>query len=92
MDDNVHNPDTCCPGEASTTDTVGLEVSTRPACHSDHGPDTAAEVDTRTRQRINQPSFSLPEATAGACNQHVLTVEHPLVDRFPVPDQINPDP
>ncbi|GAA3229759.1 hypothetical protein GCM10020216_047170 [Nonomuraea helvata] len=74
MDGNLHSPDACCPGEAVISDTTGLEVSTRPPCHSDHGPATWSEVDTRTRQRTSQPSFSLPAVTAGDCNQHLLDV------------------
>ncbi|GAA3229754.1 hypothetical protein GCM10020216_047160 [Nonomuraea helvata] len=74
MDGNVHKPATCCPGEASISDTTGLEASTRAYCHSDHGPASPSAVDARTRQRISQPSLSSPDATLGVCNQHLLVV------------------
>ncbi|MFC7588112.1 hypothetical protein ACFQYP_33780 [Nonomuraea antimicrobica] len=92
MDDSVHSPALTCPGEAASPDTTGLEVSTRPACHSDHGLATPPAVEVRTRQRISQPSFSLPAVTTGDCTQHVISAEHELLDTAPAPDQINPEP
>ncbi|WP_344892721.1 hypothetical protein, partial [Nonomuraea antimicrobica] len=49
-------------------------------------------MDTRTRQRISQPSLNLPSATTGDCNQHVIIVVHEPLDTAPVADQISPDP
>ncbi|GAA3229770.1 hypothetical protein GCM10020216_047190 [Nonomuraea helvata] len=42
-------------------------TATVDSCHSDHGPTTPSEADTRTRQRTSQPSFNLPDVTAGDC-------------------------
>ncbi|GAA3229764.1 hypothetical protein GCM10020216_047180 [Nonomuraea helvata] len=98
MDGNVHKPATCCPGEASISDTTGLEVSTRAYCHSDHGPDTSAPavaVDcttARTRHRTCQP-FCSPVTAGDSCEaQHVCPVKHVSSNVVLCPDQIRPVP
>ncbi|MGV9386804.1 hypothetical protein ACWDRB_64170 [Nonomuraea sp. NPDC003707] len=92
VDDNVHNPDANCPDDTDKSDTTGLEMSTRADCHSDHGLAAPDEVETRTRQRTSQPSFTLPDVTAGVCREHLLVVEHDPLDTWPLSDQINPEP
>ncbi|MEV6154968.1 hypothetical protein AB0L53_31965 [Nonomuraea sp. NPDC052129] len=67
-------------------------TATVAACHSDHDPATPPAVDTRTRQRISQPSFNLPDATTGVCKEHPKEVPHPPEDTAPASDQISPEP
>ncbi|MFI7417901.1 hypothetical protein [Nonomuraea sp. NPDC049684] len=62
------------------------------ACHPDQGPAAPVEVEARTRQRTSQPSFNLPDVTAGVCREHLLVAEHEPLDTWPLSDQISPEP
>ncbi|GAA3243351.1 hypothetical protein GCM10020216_070600 [Nonomuraea helvata] len=91
--DNAHTPDANCPGVAFNDDTVGLLISIRAACHSDHGPVIGEVVPLspakpRTRHRISQPSCNFPDGTAG----EVITLLTWLVVTGVCADQINPEP
>ncbi|RVX44435.1 hypothetical protein EDD27_7168 [Nonomuraea polychroma] len=89
-DERVHNPDANCPDD-DTPPTVGLLVSTLPACHSDQGPateDAELPASPRIRHRINHPSCSLPE---GMAEVPMLVEQYPVTKELWA-DQIRPLP